>query len=71
MHSLPLFGVGVFLAIGGIALFAFTLRKAPASPTPPKKSELREMAAQQTETNKLRVAAAMLVVAGVLLLTIF
>jgi hypothetical protein len=62
-HSLPLIGLGVFFALGGIALFAFTLRKATTakSTTPLKKSDLRIQQAQQTETNKLRIAAAILV----------
>jgi hypothetical protein len=69
-HSLPLIGLGVFFALGGIALFALTLRKATTrtSAAPLKKSELRIQQAQQTETSKLRVAAAVLVAGGAALM---
>jgi hypothetical protein len=69
-HSLPLIGLGVFFALGGIALFALTLRKVTtrASTTPLKKSELRVQQAQQAETNKLRIAAAVLVAGGAALM---
>jgi hypothetical protein len=74
MHSLRLIGLGLFFALAGIALFAFTLRKAGASATagtpgqPMKKSELRALEAQQAENNKLRIAAALAVVIGAVLM---
>jgi hypothetical protein len=69
-HSLSLIGLGVFFALGGIALFALTLRKTTTrtSSAPLKKSELRIQQAQQTETSKLRVAAAVLVAGGAALM---
>lgn len=68
-HSLPILGLGVFFALGGIALFAVTLRKATSPSTAPlKKSELRAQQAQQTETNKMRVAAAVMVAVGAALM---
>ena len=70
MHSLPLFGMGVFFAIAGIGLFSVTLRKAKVAAAPVKKSELRELQARQLETTKLRIAAAISVAIGVVLMTI-
>lgn len=65
MRSLPIFGLGVFFALAGIGLFAFTMRKQPSAPTAPvKKSELREQAVRQTETNKIRIAATISVIVG-------
>ncbi len=58
--------MGIFFALGGIALFAWTLRKdAPEKPgAPVKKSELREQEVRQAENTKLRIAAAIAVVVG-------
>lgn len=72
MHSLPLIGLGIAFSLGGLALFALTLRKATSAARPAtapmKKSELRELQARQTETNKLRIAAAILVAMGAALM---
>jgi len=73
MHSLPLFGLGLALALGGIALFAITLRK-PAEAAAgkpgiaPKKSELRALEARATEMKKLRAAGAVCVAVGAVLM---
>ena len=78
MRSLPIFGLGLAFALAGLALFVFTLRK-PATSAEDKPAKLRAgtvsakraarageqaQAAQQTETNKLRIAAAILVALG-------
>jgi uncharacterized protein YjeT (DUF2065 family) len=67
MHSIRSIALGIVFALGGLALFAYTLRKVQ-TPVNPKKSELRELQARQTETNKLRVAAAILVAVGAVLM---
>ncbi|HVU33199.1 MAG TPA: hypothetical protein VHE61_07170 [Opitutaceae bacterium] len=76
MRSIPLFGLGIFFALAGVGLFAFTLRKPKTEATgrPMKKSALREQAAEQAvrqaETGKLRIAAAISVVVGAALMMI-
>lgn len=77
MHSLPVFGLGIFFALAGLALFAMTLRGAtsPASTGKPlKKSELRQLEArkevQKTESNKLRIAGAVCVAVGAALMVL-
>jgi len=76
MHSLRILGFGAAFALGGIALFAVTLRK-PADPTAklgavPKKSELRDRearaAAQAAEAKKLRLVGAVCVAVGATLM---
>lgn len=72
MHSTPLLAIGLFLAVAGLALFGATLRRPKTAPRPAgqplKKAELRALEAQQTDTNKMRIAAAVLVVFGTVLL---
>ncbi len=79
MHSLPVFGLGIFFALAGLGLFAMTLVKAKEAAAakagvPLKKSELRDFEAQktakQTEANKLRIAGAVCVAVGAALMTI-
>lgn len=74
MRSLPLLGLGIFFALAGLALFAFTLRqpKTPSAPStlPKKKAELRAEQMMQTETTKLRMAAAFSAVLGAVLMLI-
>lgn len=71
MHSLPLLGLGIFFALAGIGLFALTLRKAKVPAVAPlKKSELREAQARQAETLKLRIAGAISVAIGAVLMTL-
>jgi hypothetical protein len=73
MHSLRILGLGAAFALGGIALFAVTLRK-PAEPKGPitKKSEMREReaqrAAQSSEAKKLRLTGAVCVLLGAALM---
>jgi hypothetical protein len=78
-RSISILGLGIFFALAGIGLFAFTLRKVNAGAStkpgvPLKKSELRELegrkTAQKTETNKLRIAGAVCVAAGVALMVL-
>jgi hypothetical protein len=72
MHSLPIIGLAVALAVLGLGLFAITLLKtaapksAPARPA--NKSELREQAARKAEAKKLRIASAGCVAAAAALL---
>ncbi|PTX95789.1 hypothetical protein [Opitutus sp. ER46] len=70
MHNLPVFGLGLFFALAGLGLFAYTLRKTAPAPAPVKKAELRELEARQAETNKLRIAAAVGVVVGAALMVL-
>ena len=71
MHSLPLFGLGIFFALAGIGLFAITLRKAKvAAAAPMKKAALREAQVRQAETVKLRIAAVISVAIGAALMMI-
>lgn len=71
MHSLQAFGLGIFFALGGVALFALTLRKANVSAAPVRKSAaVREQRARQTEVTKLRIAGAVSVLIGALLMVI-
>jgi hypothetical protein len=71
MHSLARLGFGIFFALIGIALFAFTMRKGTTRAVQPvKKSELRVRAAEQTEANKLRIAAAIFVAVGAALMVL-
>ena len=75
-HSLRILGLGAALALGGLALFAVTLRK-PSVPADAKggvvkKSELRErealQAAQANESKKMRMVGALCVLAGAALM---
>lgn len=77
MRSLPILGLGIFFALAGLGMFAITLRNATAEAqktpgAPLKKSEQRELqaqrAAQQTESSKLRIAAAVSVAIGAALI---
>jgi hypothetical protein len=72
MQSIRLIALGGFFALIGLGLFAYTLRKstdaARAGGAPVKKSELRAQQARQTETNKLRIGAAVLVAIGAALM---
>lgn len=70
MRSLPLLGLGIFFALAGLGLFAMTLRRKPDAPAPVKKAEIRELQAQRTETNKLRIAAVIAVAIGAALMVI-
>ncbi len=72
MHSTPLLAIGLFLAVAGLALFAVTLRRPKLETRPAgqplKKAELRALEAQRTDTNKMRIAAGVLVAFGAVLL---
>ncbi len=70
---LPVFGLGLALALAGIGLFALTLRKATSAElTKPavKKADLRVQEAQVAEIKKLRIAGAVLVAVGAVLMVI-
>jgi hypothetical protein len=64
MHSLRLLGIGIFFALAGIGLCALTLKKAPPTAAPLKKSEERQAAIEQSNTLKMRIAGVILAVAG-------
>lgn len=68
MQSLPVFGLGLACSLAGVALFALTLRKSAPTSAPLKKSEQRAQAVEQSNTNKLRVAGAVLTVGGAILM---
>ncbi|MDO8542015.1 MAG: hypothetical protein Q7S40_16375 [Opitutaceae bacterium] len=70
MRSLSLYGFGMFFVLAGAALFALSLRKPKPLPPTAKKSAVREEAALQAESKKLRIAAGVTAGIGVLLLLI-
>lgn len=75
MHSLPVFGLGIAVALLGLGMFAVTLRRSSAAAVAPlKKSQVRalevEKAAQKTEANKLRIAGAVCVAVGAALMVL-
>jgi hypothetical protein len=67
---IPLFMLGVFFVLVGGGLLALTLRKPKAPPAMPNKTQLREQAKLQGESNKLRLAAAILGGLGIILMLI-
>ena len=71
MHrSVPILALGLFFVIAGAVCLLPTFRAPkPVSPNP-KKTELREQAERATETNKLRIAAAVFAAFGLLLVLI-
>ncbi len=79
MRSLTIFGIGLSFTLAGLGLLGMTLRKAKSAQpakagAPLKKSEVRELEAQkqaqQTETTKLRIAGAVCVVLGAVVMAI-
>ncbi|MSU24319.1 MAG: hypothetical protein EXS32_10910 [Opitutus sp.] len=70
MHSAPIFALGVFFALAGVALFALTMRKPKSAPEAPKKSELRDLAIDHKNTVKQRLAGAILTVFGAVIMLI-
>ena len=71
MHrSVPLFALGLFFVAAGVACLIPTLRAPKPVPPNPKKSELREQAERDSESSKLRIAAAGFACFGLLLVLI-
>lgn len=69
-RSVPLFALGIVLALTGVAIIALTFRKAKPAPVAPNKSQLRELAESQADLKKLRLAGGIITGLGVVLLAI-
>ena len=67
MRPLVFSGLGIGFIIMGAGLYALSLRKPKSMPATPTKSQLREQAALAAETKKMRIASAVVVGFGVLL----
>lgn len=67
MRPLVFTGLGVGFILMGLALYALTLRKPKSTPVIPNKSQLREQEALALETKKMRIAAGITAVFGVVL----
>jgi hypothetical protein len=67
IRYVPLFVLGQAFVVGGLILFGATLRAPKNRPATPRKSELREIAARQTETKKMRIGGAVLFAFGAVL----
>jgi hypothetical protein len=67
IRYVPLFVLGQAFVVGGLILFGATLRKPKNQPATPRKSDLRELAARQTETKKMRIGGGVLFVFGAVL----
>ena len=77
MRSLPVFGLGFFFVLAGVAMFAVTFLTAKATESaraPAKKSELRHLEAQratrQADTRKFRIGGAVCVAIGATLMVL-
>jgi len=71
MRSVPIIVLGLVFALGGLALTLLTFRKPkPTTTAPLKKSEVRAKELEHKDTIKLRIAGAILVAFGVLLMFI-
>jgi hypothetical protein len=68
MRPLVFTGLGVGFILMGVALYALTLRKPKPTPAIPNKSQLREQAALEHETKKMRIAAGITAAFGAVLL---
>jgi hypothetical protein len=70
MRYTPMFALGAFFAVVGIALFvlAFFGPKKKDSGLPPKKKELREQEERRTESGKLRLAGLLFTIFGIALM---
>ena len=71
-RSTPIFALGLVFLFAGLAFVAFTLRKpAPAPGAPaPRKSDLRALAVEQKNTQKMRIAGGVLAAFGAALVLI-
>ena len=70
MRSLPLLGLGIGFIVMGIGLYALTLRAPKATPGLHRRAHLREEEEMRDERKKMRVAAAVVVAFGVVLILI-
>jgi hypothetical protein len=68
MRPLVFTGLGIGFILMGAALYALTLRKSKPTSAIPNKSELREQAALEQETKKMRIAAGITAAFGAVLL---
>ncbi len=69
MRYTPLFALGAFFAVVGVALFVFAFfGKKPVVSDPPKKAELRAQEEKRVESGKLRLAGLLFFVFGVAML---
>lgn len=71
-RSTPIFALGLAFVFAGLALVAFTLRKPAAAPDapPPRKSDLRALALEQRNTQKMRIAGGVIAAFGAALVLI-
>jgi uncharacterized protein YjeT (DUF2065 family) len=71
-RSTPIFALGLVFVFAGLAFVAFTLRKAAAAPgaPAPRKSDLRALAVEQKNTQKMRIAGGVLAAFGAALVLI-
>lgn len=71
-RALPLLALGLLFFLGGIALFAFTMRQKDklAATTPKRKSDERALAVEKRNNVKMRVAGGILAGFGALLLVV-
>jgi hypothetical protein len=67
MNRLPIIVLGGVFALGGLALALVTLRRPKPSDVPLKKSEVRAREAEQVVFKKQRIAGAVLVAIGVVM----
>jgi hypothetical protein len=67
MRHLVFTGLGIGFILMGAALYGLTLRKPKSTSANPNKSQLREQAALAEETKKMRVASAVIVAFGLVL----
>ena len=68
MRAPAFIALGVGFLLMGVGLFALTLRKEKKTPVNPNKSQLREIAAMEQETKKMRIGAAAIAAIGLALL---
>ncbi len=65
MRNTPMFALGAFFTIVGVALFVFAFfGKKPEVSTPQKKAELRAQEEKRVESGKLRLAGLIFFVFG-------
>ena len=68
MRPLVFTGLGIGFILMGVALYALTLRKPKPTTAIPNKSQLREQAALEQETRKMRIGAGITAAFGAVLL---
>ena len=70
MRYTPMFALGAFFAVVGVAffVFAFVGPKKAETDVPMKKAELRAQAERRTEAGKLRLAGLLFTILGIVLM---